>query len=64
MFVCTEMEGNESLESLRTLTMQCDDRANPNLNFRALDSHNGHQITPVPKFILAHLLSCICFYYC
>lgn len=64
IFVYTEMEGNESLENLRSLAMQDDDGTKKPLNFRVLDSRNGHQITPVPKFISAHFLRNICLYYC
>lgn len=64
IFVCAEMEGSASLENLRSLAMQGDDRTKSKVNFRTLDSPNCHQITAVPKFILAHFLGSICFYYC
>lgn len=64
IFVCAEMDGSASLENLRSLAMQGDDRTKSKVNFRTLDSPNCHQITAVPKFILAHFLGSICFYYC
>lgn len=64
VFVCAEMEDSESLENLRSLAMQGDDRSKSKVNFITLDSPNCHQITTVLKFILAHFLGSICLYYC
>lgn len=64
VFACAEREGSESLEYLRNLAMQSDDRSKSKVNFRTFKSPNCHKFTAVLKFILAHFLGRICLYYC